>query len=63
LRWFAECPVRLAVQPVASPGVDDLRWTAPVRPGDTPRARVTVAEARVLTMFAVTIPRRRSVLS
>ncbi len=76
-----------AVASLASPGIDDLRWTAPVRPGDTLRARVTVAEARVprskpdrgqvrtdievlnqddvtvLTMSAVDILRRRSVLS
>jgi acyl dehydratase len=75
------------VASLASPGIDELRWTAPVRPGDTLRARVTVAEARVsrskpdrglvrtdiavlnqddvtvLTMSAVNILRRRSVLS
>jgi acyl dehydratase len=31
---------------LASPGVDELRWPAPVRPGDTLRLRVTVADAR-----------------
>ncbi|MBV9108083.1 MAG: acyl dehydratase, partial [Gemmatimonadetes bacterium] len=29
-----------------SPGVDDLRWLLPVRPGDELSLRVTVAEAR-----------------
>lgn len=32
---------------LASPGVDEVRWPAPVRPGDTLRVRATVAEARV----------------
>lgn len=31
---------------LASPGVDELRWTRPVRPGDRLSLRVTVAEAR-----------------
>jgi acyl dehydratase len=31
---------------LGSPGVDDLRWLRPVRPGDTLRVRVTVLEAR-----------------
>ena len=30
-----------------SPGVDELRWRAPVRPGDTLHVRVTVEEARI----------------
>ena len=34
------------VASLASPGIDDIRWPAPVRPGDTLRLRVTVAEAR-----------------
>ena len=29
----------------ASPGIDELRWTRPVRPGDVLRLRVTVLEA------------------
>lgn len=29
-----------------SPGVDELRWVRPVRPGDRLRVRVTVTEAR-----------------
>ena len=31
---------------VASPGIDELRWLLPVRPGDVLRLRVTVIEAR-----------------
>ena len=31
---------------LASPGIDELRWLAPVRPGDELRLRVTVLEAR-----------------
>ena len=31
---------------LASPGIDELRWLAPVRPGDELRLRVTVVEAR-----------------
>ena len=31
---------------IASPGVDELRWPAPVRPDDLLRARFTVREAR-----------------
>jgi acyl dehydratase len=31
---------------LGSPGIDKLRWTAPVRPGDTLRLRMTVLGAR-----------------
>lgn len=31
---------------MGSPGIDELRWTRPVRPGDRLRLRVTVEEAR-----------------
>ncbi|HTV88338.1 MAG TPA: MaoC family dehydratase [Stellaceae bacterium] len=31
---------------VASPGLDELRWLKPVRPGDTLSLRVTILEAR-----------------
>jgi acyl dehydratase len=31
---------------VASPGVDELRWSEPVHPGDVLRARFTVVDAR-----------------
>jgi len=31
---------------LGSPGIDEMRWPAPVRPGDTLRARYTVASAR-----------------
>jgi len=30
---------------LASPGIDELRWLHPVRPGDLLRIRVTVLEA------------------
>ncbi len=33
------------VAALVSPGIDELRWLAPVRPGDTLTVRVTVAEA------------------
>ena len=32
---------------MGSPGVDEIRWPRPVRPGDTLAARVTVLETRV----------------
>jgi acyl dehydratase len=31
---------------MGSPGVEELRWTAPVRPGDTLTARVTVTDVQ-----------------
>jgi acyl dehydratase len=34
------------VASLGSPGIDELRWLAPVRPGDTLSARVTILEAR-----------------
>jgi len=34
------------VASLASPGVDELRWPAPVRPGDSLRLRTTVVETR-----------------
>jgi len=34
------------VASLASPGLDEIRWPRPVRPGDRLRIRVTVAEAR-----------------
>jgi acyl dehydratase len=33
------------VASLASPGVDELRWTRPVRPGDVLRIRVTILDA------------------
>lgn len=35
-----------SVASLASPGVDELRWLAPVRPGDVLRVRATVVDAR-----------------
>ena len=34
------------VASLASPGIDELRWLAPVRPGDALRLRVTIRSAR-----------------
>ena len=31
---------------LGSPGIDNLRWLKPVRPGDTLRMRLTVLETR-----------------
>jgi acyl dehydratase len=36
-----------SVASLASPGVDELRWTKPVHPGDTLSIRATVLEANV----------------
>jgi acyl dehydratase len=38
-RMFDQCPI-------AGIGVDELRWLAPVRPGDTLRCRFTLLESR-----------------
>ncbi|MFG2260447.1 MaoC family dehydratase [Streptomyces mirabilis] len=35
------------VASLASPGVDELRWQRPVRPGDTLSVRATIAQARI----------------
>jgi acyl dehydratase len=34
------------VASIASPGVDELRWPAPLRPGDRVRLRATILDAR-----------------
>jgi len=34
------------VASLASPGIDELRWPTPVRPGDTLRLRTTIVENR-----------------
>jgi acyl dehydratase len=34
------------VASLASPGVDEIRWPNPVRPGDTLRIRVTILDSR-----------------
>jgi acyl dehydratase len=45
MRLFVEHYLsRVATLP--SPGIDELRWVLPVRPGDRLRVRVTVTEAR-----------------
>jgi acyl dehydratase len=35
------------VSAMASPGVDELRWPRPVRPGDQLRMRVTITDKRI----------------
>jgi acyl dehydratase len=37
---------RSRVASMASPGVDELRWQVPLRPGDTVKLRTTIAETR-----------------
>ena len=52
--WMtASCAMRMLVDhyvsprsSMGSPGIDELRWLQPVRPGDRLRMRVTVLEAR-----------------
>jgi acyl dehydratase len=38
--------VLLGAASMGSPGIEELRWLAPVRPGDTLYARLTVLEAK-----------------
>ncbi len=38
-RMFDDCPI-------AGIGIDELRWTAPVRPGDTLQCRFTLLDAK-----------------
>lgn len=45
MRLFAEHVLDDASS-LGSPGIDELRWLQPVRPGDTLSLRVTVEEAR-----------------
>jgi acyl dehydratase len=45
MRLFADGLLNRAAA-LGSPGVDELRWRAPVRPGDTLVARVEVLEVR-----------------
>jgi len=61
------------VASLASPGVDELRWTQPVRPGDTLSVRATIVETRpsaskpdrglVRTLFEVLNQRGEVVMS
>ena len=44
MRLFADNFLPKAAS-LASPGIDELRWLQPVRPGDVLRIRVTVLEA------------------
>ena len=45
MRLMCDCYL-LETSCVGSPGMDELRWTKPVRPGDTLRMRSTVIEAK-----------------
>ena len=45
IRLFVQA-VLLDAASAGSPGIDELRWPAPVRPGDTLRGTYTVIEAR-----------------
>jgi len=45
MKMFAEHA--LPENNLPAPGIDELRWHHPVRPGDTLRVRMTVLEARV----------------
>ena len=45
MRMFAD-HVLSKVASLASPGIDELRWPAPVRPGDSLRLRCTLVETR-----------------
>jgi acyl dehydratase len=44
---------------LGSPGVEAIRWTAPVRPGDTLTGRVTVTDSRP----SATNPRRGTIVT
>lgn len=45
MRLFVDHYLPVAAS-LASPGIDELRWPAPVRPGDSLRLRVTTMSAR-----------------
>ena len=45
MRLFVDAVLSRAAS-MGSPGVEELRWLAPVRPGDTLQARLTILEAR-----------------
>jgi acyl dehydratase len=51
--------VLLDAASLGSPGVEELRWLAPVRPGDELRGRSTITDVRAST----TNPRRGTVFS
>ena len=44
---------------LGSPGVEEIRWTAPVRPGDTLRGRSTISDVQP----SATNPRRGTVIT
>jgi acyl dehydratase len=45
MRLYVDCYLS-HVASLGSPGVDEIRWPNPLRPGDTLRIRVTISEAR-----------------
>jgi len=45
-----------AAASLASPGIDELRWARPVRPGDALSVRVTVLEVRPSRSSTATAP-------
>lgn len=45
MRLLVDCILGRSMT-LGSPGVDNLRWLLPVRPGDTLSARITVADVR-----------------
>jgi len=47
----------LAESSMGSPGIDDLRWLAPVRPGDTLRTEVEVLDIAFLPVATPALPR------
>ncbi len=51
--------ILLASASLGSPGVEEIRWTAPVRPGDTLTGRVTVTDVQPSS----TNPRRGTVFT
>ena len=48
MRLLCDCYL-LEAASLGSPGVDELRWVKPVRPGDTLRLKSTVLETRAST--------------
>ena len=46
MRLLVDCVIGDS-ESVGSPGLDNLRWLKPVRPGDTLRGRFTVLEAKL----------------
>lgn len=45
MRMYVDCYLS-GVASLASPGVDELRWSTPLRPGDALKLRATVVDSR-----------------